>query len=341
MMSLDGSQSDIDATGESSTAQALRDSNKQGGTPKEKAPLKQKSGPDMDQSIAKVVSTLESRVTEFGKASKDIRTLAEAVRTLTQEVNDLKRKRSDSQSAEETGPSKRGRLKDDDIDSDQDTDNEPRIENDPVTEDVSDDELEGYLKEDKQEGTTNEEFEELEEFFEPLGGVGEEVGEKLGKITDKALRGNKEKKDDEKLGDIKQKHLRPKNIPNLQVPKVDDILWRQLKREVRAVDFQLQKASANYSQALIPVIKAMEFMKKNEHEKASECITDTFKTLCLHIKGNIAGRRERIRKELEPKFRPLCQQEASATNLFGDNFQEAVKKLEGVKSNLTSSSKTF
>ena len=127
----------------------------------------------------------------------------------------------------------------------------------------------------------------------------------------------------------------------MQVPKVDDILWRQLKREVRAVDFQLQKASANYSQALIPVIKTMKFMKKNEHEKASECITDTFKTLCLHIKGNIAGRRERIKKELEPKFRPLCQQEALATNLFGDNFQEAVKKLEGVKSNPTSSAKTF
>ena len=139
----------------------------------------------MDQSIAKVVSTLESRVTEFGKASKDIQTLAEAVRTLTQEVNDLKRKRSDSQTTEEAGTSKRGRLEDNDIDSDQDTDNEPRIENDPDTEDVSDDELEGYLKEDKQEGTTNEEFEELEEFFEPLWGVGEEVGEKLGKITAK------------------------------------------------------------------------------------------------------------------------------------------------------------
>ena len=113
-------------------------------------------------------------------------------------MNDLKRKRSDSQSTEEAGPSKRGRLEDDDTDSDQDTDNEPRIENDPVTEDVSDDELEGYLKENKQEGTTNEEFEELEEFFEPLGGFGEEVGEKLGKITNKALSGNKEKEDDEK-----------------------------------------------------------------------------------------------------------------------------------------------
>ena len=63
--------------------------------------------------------------------------------------------------------------------------------------------------------------------------------------------------------------------------------------------------------------------------------------LCLNIKTTNAGRNERIKKELQTKFKSLCQNEASATNLFGDDFQEAVKKLEGSKANLTSSAKHF
>ena len=201
----------------------------------------------------------------------------------------------------------------------------------------SSEDLDAFFEKEKQEEQTGDGFEELEEYFEPQDGVGEDVAEQIGKITDRALRGTKEKKDEEKLINLKQTHLPPKNVPNLQVPKVDNILWRQLKQEIRAVDFQLQKANANYNQALIPVVKAMEFMKNNEPAKASECMPDAFETLCLHIKTNIAGRRERIRKELQTKFRPLCQNEASATNLFGDHFQEAVKKLEGTKSSLTMS----
>lgn len=202
----------------------------------------------------------------------------------------------------------------------------------------SDCELDEFITQKKEhEQLPGEGFDELDDYFEPQDGVGEEVGEQIGKITERALRGTKEKKDGEKLIDLKKKHLRPKNITNLQVPRVDDILWRQLKRDVRAVDFQMQKANANYSQALIPVIKAMGHLKDKEYDKAGECITDAFKTLCLSIKANIAGRRERIIKELQPKFKSICQNEASASNLFGDNFTESVKKLDSTKSSLTTS----
>lgn len=250
----------------------------------------------------------------------------------------MKRKQSDTNSetgdnsqSDVPGPSSSKHGK-----QDEDPENNPGSESD----DDSDQELDMFFEEEPN-AQSGEGFDELEEFFEPQDGVGDDVGEQIGKITDRALRGNKEKKDEEKLNNLKQKHLRPKNVPNLQVPKVDDILWRQLKREVRAVDFQLQRSNANYNQALIPVVKAMEYMKSSEHGKASECITDAFKILCLNIKTNIAGRRERIRKELQTKFRPLCQNEASATNLFGDNFQEAVKKLEATKSSLTTTQNHF
>ena len=47
----------------------------------------------LDGSIAKVVSTLERRVSEFSKTSKNITVLAELVKHLTSEVYTLKRKK--------------------------------------------------------------------------------------------------------------------------------------------------------------------------------------------------------------------------------------------------------
>lgn len=58
--------------------------------------------------------------------------------------------------------------------------------------------------------------------------------------------GPETKKEDEKLQALKEKHLRPKNTQNLQIPKVDEGLWRKLKREVKTVDYLQQKAIANY-----------------------------------------------------------------------------------------------
>ena len=58
----------------------------------------------------------------------------------------------------------------------------------------------------------------------------------------------------------------------------------------------MHKANSNYIQALIPLVKAMAYLKDKEYDKAGECIRDTFKTRCLNIKANIAGRRERIIK---------------------------------------------
>ena len=125
------------------------------------------------------------------------------------------------------------------------------------------------------------------------------------------------------------------------MPDIDSILFHQLKRDVRQTDFQLKKAHYGCSQALVPVIKAMAEMNRKDHRKASEYISNAFKILCLMIKANVAGRREQIKKELEPGFKSLGDHEASPTKLFGDNLQENIKKLEGTKTSLTTSQKNF
>ena len=72
----------------------------------------------------------------------------------------------------------------------------------------------------------------------------------MAKITQKALRGKKSKKDEERLKKVREKHKRPKNVENLQAPNVEDFAWRQLKREVKQVDYALKKGVLDCSQAI-------------------------------------------------------------------------------------------
>lgn len=293
------------------------------------------SGPGTQQSINKVVSTLQKRVAEFSQSTKDIKSLAKAVKSISDDMKSLKRKLP---SEDQTNTvAKQPCIDTDDHQINIPSSPKPGTSTQSDSEESTDD-LEEFMQEEENYLESADTYEDLEDYFQVQDGTGEEVGDQIAKITERALRGTKNKKDEEKLQELQQKHLRPKNIQNLQVPKVDDILWRQLKREAKNVDYLQQKAVSNYSQALIPIIKALELLKSSSG-KATEAtghIMDAFKILCLNIKATNLGRTERIKRELQPKFRAICKNEASATNLFGDNFQEAVKKLEGTKSNLTS-----
>ena len=295
----------------------VQEQNKQGG-----------SARGTGSNVNEVVNTLESRVTEFGKACKDIKTLAEAVKALTNDVNGLKRKRlpDDSEQKQEAqeGPSasKQANQMHDVSDSEQESD--------------SDCGLDDFMQDaEPQQNEAQDGFEDLEEFFVAHDGVGDAIPDQLASITNRALRGKKQKKEGDKLTSLKEKHMRPSNVTNMEVPQADTFLWHQLKRQVRAVDFQMQKANNNYSQALTPIMKAMVCLKEKEYDKVAEYMKDAYKMLCMFVKYNIAGRRERIISELTPKFKALCKNEATGSCLFGDNFSEAVKKLEGSKANLT------
>lgn len=90
---------------------------------------------------------------------------------------------------------------------------------------------------------------ELEEF------LGEEVSEQLSRMTNKALR-DTDKKDAERLKEFKETYQRPKNVDSLQIPAVDEVIWRQLQSNTKNVDFMLQKVTGNYSLALTPLLKS-------------------------------------------------------------------------------------
>ena len=154
----------------------MQEQNKQGG-----------SARGTGSNVNKVVNTLESRVTEFGKACKDIKTLAEAVKALTNDVNGLKRKRlaDDSEQKQEAqeGPSasKQANQVHDVSDSEQESDSDCGV--DDFMQDAE-----------PQQDEAQDGFEDLEEFFVAQDGVGDAIPDQLATITNRALRGKKTEK---------------------------------------------------------------------------------------------------------------------------------------------------
>ena len=285
---------------------------------------------------SRLAAQVVSRLNTDSKTSKDIQTLAQAIQTLQTDINSLKRKHTD-----DDGPSpKRGCKENLTAVIENQAPSPPSpvagTSADSETEDVDEDsdiELEHFIV---QEEIQNDKFAELEQYFEEDDGAGEEVGEQIARISERVLRGTKTKKDGEKFQALKDKHKRPRNISNLQAPKVEEFLWGQLSKDLRTVDYYQKKAVTNYGQAMVPLIKALECINGNKQpEKVAELVMDAFKLLSLNIKLTNMNRLERVKKELHAKYVPLCEEGPSATKLLGEHFQEQAKKLESSKQNLT------
>ena len=309
---------------------------------KGKTPRKRKTP---DEELKTIVETLSLRINEFSQATIHVKKLSTQMKTLSEEVQELKRQNEDK-NEEQPGPSqaKQPRESVEDSSDDEEGADEEEYESgsEPEPTENVDEEIDSYLvTEETPESTVTQDFDDLDTYFRSNDQLGDELSEQIANITNRALRGTKEKEEDDKLKALIKKHPRPKNIPNLQVPQVDFVLWNDLTRDVKAVDFQMQKTNATLNQALIPIVKGMAHLKKKDTGPAFECIQDAMKILCHHIKANIAGRRERLKKELQLKFKPLSKNEASATCLFGDAFQESVKKLDSTKTSLTNSGRRF
>ena len=124
------------------------------------------------------------------------------------------------------------------------------------------DDIAHYLSDDSvgevSQGDENE-WEDITDFLIEDKEQGKPIPDQLALLANKSLRC---KSIDEKLKELKSKHKRPENVENLQITKVDDILWSQLRPETKAFDYSQQKMQSVLSQALVPVIKLMQTVRK-------------------------------------------------------------------------------
>ncbi|KAH3695217.1 hypothetical protein DPMN_082674 [Dreissena polymorpha] len=136
---------------------------------------------------------------------------------------------------------------------------------------------------------------------------------------------------------MQDKHKRSRNIKNLQIPKVDEQIWRQLRPKTKAYDYAIQKCQQEIATALVPSIKALQLLKEKEPnvQQLREFVGDIFKSLANTITTTNQTRMDKITRDLLPTYKPICEYTPSATHLFGDRLQKKLNKLTEQKTQLT------
>jgi len=123
----------------------------------------------------------------------------------------------------------------------------------------------------------------LKDFFENELEARDNISNELANMANTFFR---TKPTEEKAKSLAQKHLWPQNVNNLQVPKVEEHLWRQLKlkKETKAFDFAMQRSQFSLCQVMVPVLKIMDTIKSDTvPNKVKEISGDTFNILAHAI----------------------------------------------------------
>lgn len=99
---------------------------------------------------------------------------------------------------------------------------------------------------------------------------------------------------------------------------MDDLLWRQLKRDVKQVDSVQQQAVAAYGQAMVPLIKIMEATEKYDKTvNIPFLVSDTFKMLTWNIKQTNLKVARKFRKSSSQNTDPYARMAHRPQNYWG------------------------
>lgn len=148
----------------------------------------------------------------------------------------------------------------------------------------------------------------------------------------------------DKFKELKEKYKRPANVDNMQVPTIDNTLWRVLDRQTRAVDLQLQRDMGSLTTCMIPVLHILDSLQnptgnqKEDIKKIKGLAGDTFKLMSHFIVANLQQRKEKIKKEkhLKPRVKAILKETtSSSTQLPGDKLKEEMKVLSEKAISLT------
>ena len=235
-----------------------------------------------------ILNTMTATLKELSQHSRKLDTVVKNVERLQADVGSLKRKLPAEETQEGDGPScskRQSRMVEETTFSDSDSEEVDRLPDDLDVDTLFDPQL------DTEQVEEDDFLDDLEQFFEEKTTTGDKVSEKLSRIADSSLRGTV---DEEKYKQLKEKYRRPENILNLQTPQVDPFIWKKLDKIPKVRDVQIQRASAQISQCLVPVVRTLDILQSSSEVDKGQLrglVTDTFKMMVSSIASNIKVRR--------------------------------------------------
>ena len=127
---------------------------------------------------------------------------------------------------------------------------------------------------------------------------------------------------------LTEKHKRPDNFTNLQVPKSDNSVWSALQPQTKTYETMLpfKKRLGPFTSAFVPIIKQMELFNTLHKSKAKDIPVrelkklsqESFQLFCVGLSATNQRRQELLKRNLDTKFHKICEKAylMSATDLF-------------------------
>ena len=129
--------------------------------------------------------------------------------------------------------------------------------------------------------------------------------EKSGPAIDKGLadvlnEGLRSVGQSEEVKKLREKFIRPSNVDNLQVPKVEAIIWHNLPDKGKATDAAVQKAVSKFMPGLTALVQVLELINKHKKELKKIPVFKEIKSYPLRQFSPLSGRSASCQQQKVP-----------------------------------------
>ena len=140
-----------------------------------------------------------------------------------------------------------------------------------------------------------------------------------------------EKLTKEKLKPVQQKYLRPENCKNLVTPKINKLIWQQLKQETKNTDSAFQKIQQLLLSSLYAILQVCNSLSSSQNTEDHNNIMMLTRSIVLSLAANRElnlKRRDLLRADLNKQYAALCNPSIPVSQyLFGDDLSKEMDDL--------------
>ena len=180
-------------------------------------------------------------------------------------------------------------------------------------------------------------LDDISSFFTEEEQWGDEVSEKVATAFKMALNG-KGRKDE--LKNITNKHLTPKNIENLRVPKIKEEVWEFLPKRTIIRDSEDQKVVNLLVRSMSITARLLDMTFSAHSSNSSLDPKDMFELLADKTKIETAtfncvneARRNKLKPFFKEQFKKICVKKSNSNEyLFGETLADDVKAIKETSS---------
>ena len=172
----------------------------------------------------------------------------------------------------------------------------------------------------------------IETFFETGDKTGQDVHKDFASIFNDSLR---RRPNDKRLIDTMDKYNRPGNVPNLAVPKTNDIIWEKMNKGPQIVDAGMQKVQTIMSKAMVPIVNMVSgigdgTLKDTPLQDYLTPLTDVMRLGFAAFSLMNQSRRDVIRNDMKYPINKLCHWKypVGQEHLFGEDVLKMVKEMK-------------